>query len=115
MARAEVDGGTVMADKFTQGPWEVLSVAGWPSVFRGEMRVASVGGYSIRDMRDDPAKAAEVVANAWLIAAAPEMLAALRLVYQVMPEQCTNEIALIAEAISHATGSTASEEASHAS
>jgi hypothetical protein len=64
--------------KHTPGPWEVVSKAGYPAVFGGNRVLCSPGGYSIGELKGDKAKAAEIVANANLIAAAPEMYEALQ-------------------------------------
>lgn len=69
--------------KHTPGPWLVVPKAGYPVVVARDdsdpTRVlASPGGYSIGEMRRDATKATEIMANARLIAAAPELLEALK-------------------------------------
>lgn len=58
---------------FTRGPWEVVSKAGYPAVFGAGRVICSPGGFSIGELRKSPAKAAQLVADAHLIAASPEM------------------------------------------
>lgn len=57
----------------TPGPWEVVSKAGYPAVYGGERVICSPGGFSIKELRESPAKAAQIVADAHLISAAPDL------------------------------------------
>lgn len=67
-----------MENKWTKGPWEFAAKAGYPVVFAGDRVMCSPGGYSIKDLREDHAKGEELVANAHLIAAAPELYESLK-------------------------------------
>ena len=79
----------------TKGPWEVARtdagiIVRTESVKKtraGASRYAAIGGFD----RSDPEQLAEALANARLIAAAPELLEALMLAESVYRQNCVNE------------------------
>jgi hypothetical protein len=107
-----------MRGSFTPGPWKAApfsSIVGWPisaqpDPKRNTVIIAGVHGFFGEDYR------AEVEANARLIAAAPELLAACRVAECAVEELCIGQdpanqcwvtLAEIRAAITKATGGAA--------
>jgi len=97
--------------KHTPGPWEIVQsdhgivVCTESSKTRyGASRYAAIGGFE----RSDPQQLAEALANARLIAAAPDLLEALQILFERANRNSIDPFALqqAVDAITKATGET---------
>jgi hypothetical protein len=64
--------------KHPRNSWTIESPMGWPKIYTSTGVVIVAGGYSMREMADDPAKPIEIMAVTHLCGAAPDMYEALK-------------------------------------
>lgn len=98
-----------MSGKHTEGPWgvvddyDILEISCDPEKSPyGIVTVAVLTGYVHLPVTDCP----EVVANARLIAAAPDLLDALKAAMSELPDRCEHEREMARAAIAKAKGET---------
>jgi hypothetical protein len=93
-----------MVPKHTPGPWPYTRTGDGKRITIGAGLVEGPNGYEVAEVYSDDCDAAEAEANARLIAAAPDLLAALQWVMSAHGEQLHDALAAANEAIARATG-----------
>ena len=88
--------------KWTKGPWPIKPTGDFKRIVIGDGLVDGPGGYEVAEVYSDDCDRDEAMANAHLIAAAPDLYAALVHAQQNMPHPDQ----MIDEALAKARGET---------